>query len=70
MSAPAFDQKTNPNIAHFQVEQTLPSKEELKRQIEQLIEEDYQGSKGLSFGLMVAIAIWIIILGAIWYAWI
>ena len=70
MSVPAFDQKTNPSLTKFQVEQTLPSKEELKRQIEQLIKEDYQGSKGLSFGLIIAIAMWVIILGAIWYAWI
>ncbi len=70
MSVPAFDQKTNPNLTKFKVEQTLPSKEELKRQIEQLIKEDYQGSEGLSFGLIIAIAVWVIILGAIWYAWI
>ncbi len=70
MSVPAFDQKTNPNLTKFQVEQTLPSKEELKRQIEQLIKEDDQGSEGLSFGLVIAIAVWVIILGGIWYAWI
>ena len=70
MNAPAFDQKTNPNLTKFQVEQTLPSKEELKRQIEQLINEDYQGSRRLSFGIIIAIAIWIIIAGAIWHAWI
>ncbi len=69
MSAPAFDQKTNPNLTKFQFEQTLPSKEELKRQIEQLTKEDYRGSKGLSSGIIIAIAIWIIILGAIWLAW-
>ena len=70
MSAPAFDQKTNPNLTKFQIEQTLPSKEELKRQIEQLIREDHQGSEGLSFGLIIAIAVWVIILSGIWYAWI
>jgi hypothetical protein len=69
MSTPAFDQKTSPNLTKFQIEQTLPSKEELKRQIEQLIKEDYQGSAGLSFGLIIAITVWVIILGAIWYAW-
>ena len=69
MSAPAFDQKINTNLTKFQVEQTLPSEEELKLQIEQLIEEDYRGSKGLSFGVIMAIAIWIIIFGAIWHAW-
>ena len=69
MSAPAFDQKTYPNLTKFQVEQTTPSKEELKRQIEQLIKEDYPKFKGLSFGIVIAIAIWIIILGAIWLAW-
>lgn len=69
MSVPAFDQITNPNLTRFQVEQTLPSEEELKRQIEQLIKEDYQGFKGLSFRIIIAIAIWIIIFGAIWLSW-
>ena len=69
MSAPAFDQKSNPNLTKFQVEQTLPSKEELKQQIEQLIEEDYQRSKGFSFVMFIAIAIWAILFGAIWHAW-
>ena len=69
MSATGFDKKTNQNPIKFQVEQTLPSKEELKRQIEQLIKEDYQGAKGFSFGVIIAIAIWIIILCATWLAW-
>ena len=69
MSAPGFDQKTNQNPINFQVEQTLPSKEELKRQIKQLIKEDYQGAKGFSFGIIIAIAIWVIILCATWLAW-
>jgi len=69
MSAPAFGQKTNPNFTKFQVEQTLPSEEELKRQIEQLTKENYQGFKGLSFGSIIAITIWGIIFGAIWLAW-
>jgi hypothetical protein len=70
MSSPAFDQETNPNLTKFQVEQPLPTKEELKQQIEQLINEDYQRPKGLSFGIMIAIVIWVIIAGAIWHAWI
>ena len=69
MSAPAFDQKTNPNPAKLQVEPTLPSKEELKRQIEQLINEDYRRSKGLPFGIITAITIWIITIGTILHAW-
>ena len=69
MSAPAFDQKTNPNSTKFPLEQTLPSKEELKQQIEQLINEDYQKSKGVSFGIITAVAIWIITIGTIWHAW-
>jgi hypothetical protein len=69
MSALAFDQKTNPNLTKFQVEQTHPSEEELKRQIEQFIKEDYQGSKGLPFRIIITTAIWIIIFGAIWFAW-
>jgi hypothetical protein len=69
MSALAFDQKTNPNLTKFQVEQTHPSEEELKRQIEQFKKEDYQGSKGLPFRIIIATAIWIIIFGAIWFAW-
>ena len=70
MSSTALGQKANPNLTKFQVEQPLPSKEELKRQIEQLINEDFQRPKGLSFGIMIAIVIWIIIAGAIWHAWI
>ncbi len=69
MSTLAFDQKTNPNLAKFQVEQTLPSEEELKRQIEQLTKENYRGFKGSSFRIIIAIATWIIIFGAIWLAW-
>lgn len=69
MSAPAFDQKTYPNLTDFHVERSLPSEEELKRQIEQLIPEDYQGFKGFSFGIIIAIAFMMIIFGAIWLAW-
>ena len=69
MSALAFDQKTNPNLTKFQVEQTRPSEEELKRQIEQFIKEDDQGSKGLLFRIIIATAILIIIFGPIWLAW-
>ncbi|MFC1881900.1 hypothetical protein ACFL2S_10445 [Thermodesulfobacteriota bacterium] len=69
MSALAFDQKTNPNLTKFQVEQTHPSEEELKRQIEQFIKEDYQGSEGFPFRVIIATAICIIIFGAIWFAW-
>jgi hypothetical protein len=69
MSALAVDQKTNPNLTKFQVEQTHPSEEELKRQIEQFIKEDDQGSKGLLFRIIIATAIGIIIFGAIWLAW-
>ena len=69
MSALAFDQKTNPNLTKFQVEQTHPSEEELKRQIEQFIKEDDQGPKGLLFRIIIATAILIIIFGAIWLAW-
>ena len=69
MSAPAFDQKTNPNLKKIQVEQIIPSEEEPKRQIGQLNKEDYQGSKVLSIEIIIAIAIWIIISGAIWFAW-
>ena len=69
MGAPAFDQKTNPIPTKFPVEQTLPSKEELKNQIEQLINEDYQKSKRVSFGIIAAVAIWIITMGTIWHAW-
>jgi hypothetical protein len=43
----AFNQKTKPNLSKFKVKQTLPSEDELKRQIEQLIKEVYQGSKEL-----------------------
>lgn len=70
MNSPVIEQKTNPNLTESHVEQTLPSKEELQQQIEQLINEDYQRSKGLSFGIMMAIALWVIVFGAIWHAWI
>ena len=69
MSATAFDQKTNPNLTKFQVEQTLPSEENLNREIEQFIKEDYQGSKGIAFRIIITAVIWIIIFGAIWLAW-
>ena len=69
MNSLAFDQKTNPNLTKFQVEQTRPSEEELKRQIEQFIKEDDQGSKGLLFRIIIATAILIIIFGPIWLAW-
>jgi len=69
MNSLAFDQKANPNLTKFQVEQTHPSEEELKRQIEQFIKEDYQGSKRLLFRIIIAIPIWIIIFGAIWLIW-
>ena len=69
MSAPGFDQKTNPNLTKFQVEQTLPSEEELKREIEQFTKEDYQGSKGIPFRIVITTAVGIIIFGAIWLAW-
>ena len=69
MNATAFGQKTNLNLAQFQVQQSRPSEEELKRQIEQFIKEDYQGFKALPFRTIIAIAISIIIFGAIWLAW-
>jgi hypothetical protein len=69
MSALAVDQKTNPNLTKFQVEQTLPSEEELKREIEQFIKEDYQGSKGIPFRIVIITAVGIIIFSAIWLAW-
>jgi len=69
MSVTAFDQKTNPNLKEIQAEHTIPSIEELKRQIDQLNKEDNQASKGLFFGNIIVIAIWIIILGAVWLAW-
>jgi len=69
MNSLAFDQKANPNLTKFQVEQTHPSEEELKRQIEQFIKEDYQGPKRLLFRIIFAMPIWIIIFGAIWLAW-
>ena len=69
MSSLAFDQETNPNLTKFQFEQTHPSEEELKRQIEQFIKEDYQGTKGLLVRIILGTAIWIIISGAIWLAW-
>ena len=69
MCALAFDQKANPNLTKFQDEQTLPSEEELKRQVEQLTKEEYQGAKKFSFSIIIAIAIWIIILCAIRLAW-
>jgi hypothetical protein len=70
MSAPAFDRETNPNLTKFQIEQPLPTKEELKQQIEQLINQDYQRPRGLSLGIMIAVVIWIITVSAIWLAWI
>jgi len=69
MSAPALEQKTNPNLTKLQVEQTLPSEEKLKREIEQFINEDYQGSKGIPFRIMITAVIWVTIFGAIWLAW-
>ena len=69
MNATAFGQKTDPNFSNFQVQQTFPSEEELKRQIEQFIKEDDQGSKGLLFRIIIATAILIIIFGPIWLAW-
>jgi hypothetical protein len=69
MSAPAFDQKTNPNLTKFQVEQTLPSEENLKREIEQFINEDYKGSKAIPFRIIITAVICIIIFGGIWLAW-
>ena len=69
MSAPAFDKKSKPNLTKSQVEKTLPSEEKLKREIEQFIKEDYQGSKGLPIRIIITAAICIIIFGAIWLAW-
>jgi len=69
MSAPGFETKTNPNLKEIQVEHTIPSEEELKRQIEKFNKEDYQETKGLSFKVIIAIVIWIIISGVIWLAW-
>ena len=69
MNVTAFGQKTNLNLAQFQVQQTRPSEEELKRQVEQLTKEEYQGAKKFSFSIIIAIAIWIIILCAIRLAW-
>jgi len=70
ISSLKFNQITKPNLSKFKVEQTLPSEDELERQIEQLIKEGYQGSTGLPFVIIIAIAIWIIIFSAIWLAWI
>ena len=69
MNSLAFDQKANPNLTKFQVEQTHPSEEELKRQIEQFIKEDYRGYKKLPFKILITTAIGTIIFGAIWLAW-
>ena len=69
MSAPALEQKTNPNPTKLQVEQTLPSEEKLKREIEQFINEEYQGSKGIPFRIIITAVICIIIFGSIWLAW-
>ena len=71
MNATAFGQKkANLNLTQLQVQQTLPSEEELKRQIEQFIKEDYQGLKALPFRIIITIAISIIFFGATWLAWI
>lgn len=69
MNATAFGQKTNPNFTNFQVQQTFPSEEELKRQIEQFIKEDYRGYKKLPLKILITTAIGTIIFGAIWLAW-
>ena len=69
MSAPALEQKTNPNLTKLQVEQKLPSEEKLKREIEQFINEDYKGSKGIPFRIIFTAVIFVIIFGAIWFAW-
>lgn len=69
MNATAFGQKTNPNFTKFQPHQTLPSEEELKRQIDQFINEGYHGYKGLPFRIIITTAIVGIIFGAIWLAW-
>lgn len=69
MSTPALEQKTNPNLTKLQVEQTLLSEEKLKREIEQFINEDYQGSKGIPFRIIITLVICIITFGAIWLAW-
>ena len=69
MNALASGQKSKLKLAQIQVQQTLPSEEELNRQIEQFIKEDYQGFKALPFRIIIVIAISIIIFGAIWHAW-
>ena len=69
MNATAFGQKTNPNFTKFQVQKNLPSEEELKRQIEQFIKEDYKGYKGLPFRIIITTAIGVMIFGIIWLAW-
>jgi hypothetical protein len=69
MSALSLEQKTNPNLTKLKVEQTLSSEEKLKREIEQFINEDYQGSKGIPFRIMITAVIWVTIFGAIWLAW-
>jgi hypothetical protein len=71
MNAPAFDQKTTfPNQDNFKW--TLPSKEELKLQIEQL-EGELHGDgiklKRLIVGVAYLTPFWIIILFATWFAW-
>ena len=69
MSALVFDKKTKPNLTKLHFEQTLPSEEKLKREIEQFINEDYQGSKGLPIRIIITAAICVIIFGSIWLAW-
>jgi predicted nucleic-acid-binding protein len=69
MSALALEQKTNPNLTKLKVEQTLSSEEKLKREIEQFINEDNQGSKGIPFRIIITAVIWVIIFGAVWLAW-
>lgn len=71
MNAPAFDPKTTfPNQDNFKW--TLPSKEELKLQIEQLegeLHRDGMKLKSLIFGIAYLTPFWVIILIAIWFAW-
>jgi hypothetical protein len=71
MNAPAFDQKsTFPNQNYFKW--TLPSKEELKLQIEQLEGElhcDRIKFKRLIVRVAYLTPFWVIILFATWFAW-
>ena len=69
MSAQSLEQKTNPNLTKLKVEQTLSSEEKLKREIEQFINEDNQGLKGIPFRIIITAVIWVIIFGAVWLAW-